>query len=143
MPDEAQPARCSGCGSNSEGVHDQGWRTIRDLSMLGNAVWLRLRLRRVRCAACGPRMERARWQERHAPISARFVGRRCDKLPIAHVCQQPDALPMPEPRHLIVAEFSPYKGHCYTTVIANTRHVQWIGEGRSREAVRPFFDELG
>ncbi len=42
-------------------------------------------------------------------------------------------------------EFALYKGHRYATVVmdADTRRVLWVGEGRSREAIRPFFDWLG
>ena len=42
-------------------------------------------------------------------------------------------------------EFALFKGHRYATVVldADTRRVLWVGEGRSREALRPFFDWLG
>lgn len=42
-------------------------------------------------------------------------------------------------------EFALYKGHRYASVVldADTRRVLWIGEGRSRAAVRPFFETLG
>jgi hypothetical protein len=42
-------------------------------------------------------------------------------------------------------EFALFKGHRYASVVldADTRRVLWIGEGRSRAAVRPFFKELG
>jgi transposase len=48
-------------------------------------------------------------------------------------------------RRLIMDEFALYKGHRYATVAicADTHQVIWIGEGRSREAVRPFFEWLG
>lgn len=167
LPRGDRPAQCSSCGRYSERVHEQGWRTIRDLPMLGDALWLRVRLRRVRCASCGPRAERVSWLDRHARITRRlaeFVGRWCEKLPIAHVCQlsglhwetvrridarrlqaRLEALPEAQPRRLVMDEFALYKGHRYATVVmdADTRRVLWIGEGRSREAIRPFFDWLG
>lgn len=42
-------------------------------------------------------------------------------------------------------EFALHKGHRYATVImdADSRRVLWVGEGRSRMAVRAFFDWLG
>ncbi|KVX18750.1 transposase [Burkholderia ubonensis] len=167
LPQVGHPAQCSSCGQPSERVHEHGWRTIRDLPMLGDAVWLRVRLRRVRCDGCGPRTERVSWLDRHARITRRlaeFVGHWCEKLPVAHVCQlsglhwetvrridtrrlqaRLEALPEAQPRRLVMDEFALYKGHRYATVVmdADTRRVLWIGEGRSREAIRPFFDWLG
>lgn len=55
------------------------------------------------------------------------------------------ALPKAQPRRLVMDEFALFKGHRYASVVldADTRRVLWIGEGRSRAAVRPFFEELG
>jgi transposase len=46
---------------------------------------------------------------------------------------------------LIMDEFALHKGHRYATVVicADTQQVLWIGEGRSRAKVRPFFEWLG
>ena len=95
---------------------------------------------------------------------AKFVGLWCEKLPVAHVCQltglhwgtvrqieratlmrQLAALPEAQPTRLVMDEFALFKGHRYATVVldADTRQVLWVGEGRSREAVRPFFEWLG
>lgn len=48
-------------------------------------------------------------------------------------------------RRLMMDEFALHKGHRYATVVAcaDTQQVVWIGEGRSREAIRPFFEWLG
>ncbi|WP_272948218.1 transposase [Pseudomonas baetica] len=42
-------------------------------------------------------------------------------------------------------EFALFKGHRYASVVldADTRRVLWIGEGRSRAAVRPFSKSWG
>lgn len=55
------------------------------------------------------------------------------------------ALPPSQPTRLAMDEFALFKGHRYATVVldADTRQVLWVGEGRSREAVRPFFEWLG
>jgi len=41
-------------------------------------------------------------------------------------------------------EFALHKGHRYATVVVEPlrRQVLWVGEGRSREAIRPFFEAL-
>ena len=46
---------------------------------------------------------------------------------------------------LVMDEFALHKGHSYATVImdADRMRVLWVGEGNSREAVRPFFELLG
>ncbi len=42
-------------------------------------------------------------------------------------------------------EFALYKGHRYATVVmdAERTRVLWVGQGNSREAIRPFFQWLG
>lgn len=167
MPDPAAPMICSGCECRCLQVHESYWRTIRDMPMLGEPVWLQVNLRRLRCDSCGTRTERVSWLDRHARISqrlAQFVGLWCEKLPAAHVCKlsglhwetvrkidrqrlegQLAALPEARPTRLVMDEFALFKGHRYATVVldADTRRVLWVGEGRSREAIRVFFEWLG
>jgi transposase len=57
---------------------------------------------------------------------------------------------VPEPdlgqvRFLLMDEFALFKGHRYATVVmdAERKQVLWVGEGRSRAAIRPFFEWLG
>jgi len=42
-------------------------------------------------------------------------------------------------------EFALHKGHRYATVVVEPyrKEVLWIGKGRSRESIRPFFKLLG
>ncbi|WEF30689.1 helix-turn-helix domain-containing protein [Pseudoduganella chitinolytica] len=90
VPDPRAPLVCSGCDSNCWQIHETGWRVVRDMPMLGDPVWLRVRLRRVRCSECGTRAERVKWLDRHARVTQRlaeFVGLWCQKLPVAHVCK--------------------------------------------------------
>jgi len=56
-----------------------------------------------------------------------------------------EKLPKAQPKRLVMDEFALFKGHRYASVVldADTRRVLWIGEGRSRAAIRPFFEELG
>lgn len=165
--DPAAAMVCGGCGVNCHQVHEMGTRIIRELPMFGKPVWLRVPLRRLRCDHCGTRTERVSWLARHARVTrglADFVGVWCEKLPVAHVCKlsglhwetvrriererlerQLAGLPAAYPTRLVMDEFALFKGHRYATVVldADTRRVLWVGEGRSREAIRPFFEWLG
>lgn len=135
--------------------------------MLGRTVWLQVRLWRVSCGRCGTRMQQVLWLDRYSRMTRRLaeaVGQWCAKLPVKHVAQLfglhwttvrevdrrrlqalVQALPAPQPRRLMMDEFALHKGHRYASVVldADTRRVLWIGEGRSRAAVRPFFESLG
>ena len=65
-----------------------------------------------------------------------------DKQRLARSVSEPDWSKL---RRLVMDEFALFKGHRYATVVADaeTHQVLWVGEGRSREAVRPFFVLLG
>lgn len=165
--DPAAAMVCGQCGAHCYQVHDVATRIIRELPMQGKPVRLQVPLRRLKCSACGTRAERVTWLDRHQRVTralADFVGAWCEKLPVAHVCKlsglhwgtvrqierarlerQLIALPPPQPTRLVMDEFALFKGHRYATVVldANTRRVLWVGEGRSREAIRPFFEWLG
>ena len=112
-------------------------------------------------------MEVVSWLDRYARMTRRLaeaVIRACERLPTLHVAQMfglhwdtvrllerralqaaLSTLPKAQPLGLIMEEFVLFKGHRYASVVldADTRRVLWIGEGRSRAAVRPFFKELG
>jgi transposase len=138
------------------------------MPMAGYAVRLEVGLPRLQCLSCGRRCtQRVSWLERHARVTRRlaeFVAHWSEKLPIAHVCELTGlhwgtvhqihrqdlerrlaALPVAEPKRLVMDEFALFKGHRYATVVldADTRRVLWVGEGRSRAAIRPFFEWLG
>jgi transposase len=165
--DPAAAMVCGDCGAHCHRVHDGATRIVRELPMQGKPVWLQVPLRRLKCSACGTRAERVTWLDRHARVTralADFVGAWCEKLPVAHVCKlsglhwgtvrqierarlqrQLAALPPAQPTPLVMDEFALFKGHRYATVAldADSRRVLWVGEGRSREAIRPFFEWLG
>ncbi|MEJ7746125.1 MAG: ISL3 family transposase [Luteimonas sp.] len=163
----AQPLRCGGCQRPGLPVHEHCPRRLRDLPMFGKAVLLHVTLRRVACPDCGSRMESVPWLDRHSRLTRRLadtVSTLCARLPTAHVAElfglhwstvrtldrrrleaAVAALPPPQPRRLVMDEFALYKGHRYASAVldADTRRVLWIGQGRSRAAVRPFFEALG
>lgn len=158
---------CGGCNKPSTTIHEYCQRVIRDLPILGRPVRLNVELRRVGCAACGKRMEAVSWLDRYSRMTRRLaeaVTKACLRLPTLHVAQlfglhwdsvrllerralqaALESLPKAHPKRLVMDEFALFKGHRYASVVldADTRRVLWIGEGRSRAAVRPFFQELG
>ncbi|EJM24683.1 transposase family protein [Pseudomonas sp. GM21] len=137
------------------------------MPILGRVVRLSVLLRRVGCRDCGKRMEAVSWLDRYARMTRRLadaVIQACERLPTLHVAQlfglhwdsvrllerralqvALSVLPKAQPPRLVMDEFALFKGHRYASVVmdADTRRVLWIGEGRSRAAVRPFFEELG
>jgi len=159
--------RCSGCGKHRPRYHDAEEREIRDLPILGVPVRLFLWRFRVACHTCGPRLERLDWLEPRSRVTKRMaedVAQLCRILPIKHVAERCGLdwhtvkaidkawlertlppLDMTGVEKLIMDEFAIHKGHRYATLIidAETRRVLWVGQGRGREAVRPFFDAIG
>ena len=166
-PDESAPLVCSDCGRAGAGVHDRQWRRVRDLPMLGRSVELEVLTRRLACADCGVRLARIDWLARYQRVTQRLaqaVALGCARLATAHVAELFDLhwstvreidrrhlrerlseLPAAQPRRLIMDEFALHKGHRYASVVldADTKRVLWIGLGRSRAAVREFFQSLG
>jgi len=166
-PDASRLPCCSGCGQSTSLLHDTSCRRVRERDLLQYRVWLEVPVRRVRCRTCGPRRERIDWLAGRQPLTHAMVGwveALVQLLPIKHVADlvglhwhtvkaidlgrlHRDISPpdLSRVRRLIMDEFALYKGHRYATVAicADTQQVLWIGEGRSREAVRPFFEWLG
>ncbi|MCS7749004.1 ISL3 family transposase [Pseudomonas aeruginosa] len=166
-PDASRLPCCSGCGQSTSLLHDISCRRVRERDLLQYRVWLEVPVRRVRCRTCGPRRERIDWLAGRQPLTQAMVGwveALVRLLPIKHVADlvglhwhtvkaidlgrlHRDISPpdLSRVRRLIMDEFALYKGHRYATVAicADTQQVLWIGEGRSREAVRPFFEWLG
>jgi transposase len=166
-PDEAIAPRCSGCGQPSCVVHDVTERRIRERDLLDRRTWLVVPVRRVRCIDCGVRTESIAWlpsRQRMTVGMIRCVEALVRMLPVGQVAAllglhwhtvkaidharlqrevfDPDRFRL---WRLMMDEFALHRGHRYATVVAcaDTQQVLWIGEGRSREALRPFFEWLG
>ena len=167
QPDPSRLPRCQHCGAPCRQVHDTSLRRVRDRDLFEYRVWLEVPVRRVRCSRCGVATERLTWLTPRARITCRFqqhVEVLLTLLPIKHVAQLTGLhwhtlktldkarlardLPMPDlsqVRFLAMDEFALYKGHRYASVVMDAERTQvlWVGEGRSREAIRPFFEWLG
>jgi transposase len=147
-------------------VHDVAERRIRELPILEAETWLVLRLARVACPTCGPTVEGLPWLDRYARMTKRFaesVARLAQVLPIKQVAEwfglswdtvqaidqaeleaRLGPVNLQDVRQIVIDEFAIQKGHRYATVVAQplTREVLWVGRGRKREDLRPFFELL-
>ncbi len=161
------PLICEGCGGEVRDIHEIEVREVRDLPILDARTWLWVPRRRVSCPRCGPKLERLSWLERYSRVTKRLaesVARLCGVLPIKQVAAffglGWDAVKAIDKRHLEAAlgpidltgvsviamdEFAIQKGHRYATVIVDPmiKKVLWIGRGRGRKDIRPFFRLLG
>jgi transposase len=166
-PIRAYLRSCSGCGGLTPAIHDFEERRIRDLPLFEHRVELRVPRVRVACPRCGPRLERLAWQAPYARVTRRLaesVGRLCAVMAIRHVARYFDlnwkTVKALDRQHLertlgpvdlddleVIAldEFAIQKGHRYATVIVEhtRKRVLWVGRGRGRADVRPFFEWLG
>jgi transposase len=148
-------------------IHDVTERRVRDLPIFGTPVELVVPRLRLLCAACGPRIEQLNWLSPYARVTARLaasVAQLCKVASIRHVAQffgldwktvkdidcaalerQVGPIDLSGVQIIGLDEFAIQKGHRYATVIVDPtcRRVLWVGRGRGREDVRPFFELLG
>jgi len=158
---------CSRCGQAVTQIHDVAERRVRELPILDAETWLVLPLARVLCPTCGPTVEALPWLDRYARMTKRFaesVARLAQVLPIKQVAEwfglswdtvqaidqaalesRLGPINLTGIRQIVIDEFAIQKGHRYATVVAQptTREVLWVGRGRKREDLRPFFELLG
>ena len=166
-PVRGQGRRCSGCGESTSAIHDLEWRRVRDLPVFEYRVELIVPRVRVSCPSCGPRLERLAWLEPYARVTCRLghsVAALCKVASILHVARffglDWKTVKELDRRHLEqelgpvdlegievigMDEFAIQKGHRYATVIVEPtrKRVLWVGRGRGREDIRPFFTLLG
>jgi transposase len=159
--------RCGSCGRHVNSVHDVATRVVRDLPILGAQTQVVVPRRRLLCPKCGPKLERLSWLSPWARVTKRFaevVARLCQQMAVKHVGQyfglhwdqvkgiekrwlQKTLGPvdLSEVEVIAMDEFAIQKGHRYATVIVDAvrKRVLWVGRGRGRADIRPFFELLG
>ncbi|HEX9073507.1 MAG TPA: ISL3 family transposase [Pseudolabrys sp.] len=167
QPRRDQPRRCSGCGQMTTAIHDTTERWVRELPLLDADTWLLVHRVRVACPTCGPKLEDLSWLAPFARLTRRLedsVARLCQVLPIRHVAEwfrldwktvkaidkaylerTLGPVDLRGVEQIVMDEFALQKGHRYATVVVepSTKRVLWVGRGRAREEVRPFFEQLG
>ncbi len=159
--------RCSGCGQTTTRVHEVSMRCVRDLPILGADTYVWVPRYRVACPTCGPKLEALSWLSPWARVTTRLaesVVQLCRVLPLQHVAAfyaldwdtvkaldgaalADRLLPVDLSRvdMIVLDEFALRKGHRYATVMVEPtrKRVLWVGRGRGREDIRPFFELLG
>jgi len=158
---------CRGCLKPIRQIHDCSIRRIRERDIGPFKVWLDVPVMRVACSHCGPKTEHIAWLPERLRMTCSFIHWievLVRQMPVAHVARltcihwhtvktidyhrlkrehrEPERQGL---KRLIMDEFALFKGHRYATVVVNADNQQllWVGEGRSRAAVRPFFEWLG
>jgi transposase len=166
-PRKDRLGRCSGCGRRVASVHDTIDRVVRDLPILDAETHVVVPRRRLACPRCGPKLERLSWLSPWGRVTTRLaesVAGLCQHMAVKHVAQYFhlgwDRVKGIDKRWLrktlgpvdlsgvgVIAmdEFAIQKGHRYATVIVDaiTKRVLWVGRGRGKEDIRPFFELLG
>jgi transposase len=158
---------CEKCGSRCRQVHETTVRRVRDLPLFEYRVVLHVPRRRLLCEQCaGPQLEALKWLGRYQRVTDRLAKacaqllqaanvqavaafydlgwhtvKSIDKAHLREVTTEPDWSRI---RYLAMDEFALHKGHRYATVVVDpiARQVLWIGQGRSRETARSFFEQL-
>ena len=158
---------CDGCGQAVSAIHDQTVRRIRDLPVFQDRVELRVPRLRLACRSCGPRLQRLEWLDPHCRVTRRLAGsvaRLCTVTSVLHAARWHGIdwktakaidfralertlgpIDLDGVRRIAMDEFAIQKGHRYATVLVDVerKRVLWVGRGRSRAEVRPFFELLG
>lgn len=166
-PIRGQRRCCSGCGGFTTAIHDIQERRVRDLPVFEHAVELIVPRVRVACSRCGPKLERLAWLDAYSRVTRRLaesVSRLCQVASVLHVARHYQLdwktvkaldraymertlgpVDLDGIEVIALDEFAIQKGHRYATVIVEPirKRVLWIGRGRGREDVRPFFELLG
>jgi len=160
-------ARCRECGKKVHRTHDWSTRLIDDLPAWGARTILKVHSRRVKCSRCGIGLEMIDWVDIGSRVTTRLaqsLSRMCEVLPVAHVAahygigwnrvkrihkrhlqETLNPINLSGVRVIGMDEFAIQSGHRYATVVTDmlTKRVLWVGRGRGREDVRPFYQLLG
>lgn len=159
---------CSNCSRRTARIHArQPPREWRDLSVRDRPLVLRYAPLRVRCPACGPRVEHLPWAHKWQRITKALAGviarlsrhlswketaahYRVDWKTVATVVERAVAWGLKhlvwKPLHVIgIDEVSRAKGQRYLTLIYDLmrRRLVWIGENRDAATMERFFEWLG
>jgi transposase len=158
---------CSICGEATPKVHDKRIRVVRDLPILDACVRLWVSVRRIKCNNCGVTQERISWLAPSQQVTRRLaasVAALCEVTTVRATAKhyhlgwdqvknidkseleaRLEPIDLSGIEFLLMDEFAIQKGHRYATVVfePTRRRVLWIGRGRGRNDILPFFSLLG
>lgn len=159
---------CPNCHKECTRIHSRQERTAKDFPLFcGMEQFVRFPVRRVRCECGCRKFETFSWIQPRARLTNELVYAiqcllRC-QIPTSEIAQMFnlswdtirtydklqlkelfDEIDLSHVRHLAVDEFSLHKGHRYATVVMDieNRQVLWVGKGKSKASIQPFFDLL-
>jgi len=159
-------AACSGCGQVVRAVHDRAQPRWRHLDLGASRCFVEHRLRRVRCADCGVRVEAVPWARPGARHTrdfedlAAFLAQQMAKTPIARllrvrwdtvgrivervVSDHLDARRLEGLVQIGVDEIAYRRGQRYLTTVCDHRTgaIVWMRPGRNAATLQAFFTEL-
>jgi len=159
--------RCGQCGQRAPGYDRKPLRSWLHLPFGRTRVVLRYAPRRVACRQCGIRVEQMPWAEHGSRFSRPFeelvayLAQISDQTKVTQlvgiawstvgsivqrvIAQRLDPARFEGLRHIGIDEFSYRKRHHYITTVVDhdRRRVIWAGQGRSADALTPFFEALG
>lgn len=148
---------CERCGSQCSQVHETTTRRVRDLALFDYKVVLHVPRRRLWCDSCdGQHLEKLSWLGRYQCVTDRLA-QACSQLLRSsntkavtaffdlgwHIDKALLLATTERIEYLSMDEFALHKGHRYATVVVPiNRQVLQVGQGRSRETARQFFEQL-
>ena len=159
--------RCGQCGRKAPGYDRRPLRRWRHLPWGKTTVELVYEPWRVDCPQCGVRVEQVPWADRASRFSYDFeeltayLSQVTDQTQVRRlldiswqtvgsivervVARRLDPDRLTGLRRIGIDEFSYRKRHSYLTIVVDhgQRRVVWTGEGKSSEALAPFFELLG
>jgi len=164
-----RPGRCSGCRERRPGYDRLPARQFEYVPLWGIPVYFLYALRRVQCPGCGVKVEAVPWAQGKQTLTRSYMqflatwARRVSWQEVARffhtswekvfhsVCAQVEwglaHRDLSGIQTLGIDETSWQRGHRYLTVVyqldAEMRRLLWVGERRTAETLRQFFDLFG